>query len=102
MRLDAAAVPLMNGALEVSASGVASSLLPDNLKAAAAVANTDEPAKQKTWPLLFDPQTSGGLLAGCVLNRFMCLWTCFSHTVECWRALFAVVSAVACLQTGTT
>ena len=66
-RLDAAAVPLMEGALHCSASGIASSLLPDNLKAAAAVENTDEAARLRTWPLLFDPQTSGGLLAGCVL-----------------------------------
>ena len=66
-RLDAAAVSLMDGALHCSASGVASSLLPANLKAAAAVENADEATRLKTWPLLFDPQTSGGLLAGCVL-----------------------------------
>ena len=81
VRLDAAAVPLMNGALHCSASGIASSLLSDNLKAAAAVANTDEAAKSKTWPLLFDPQTSGGLLAGCVLCIIHASHICFPHAV---------------------
>ena len=60
----------MEGALHCSTSGVASSLLPDNLKAAAAVENADEAAELRTWPLLFDPQTSGGLLAGCVLKAY--------------------------------
>ena len=93
MRLDAAAVPLMDGALQCSANGVASSLLPDNLKAAALVENADEAAKLKTWPLLFDPQTSGGLLAGCVSSMFSKPLS--RHCPSAVGALFAMVFAVA-------
>ncbi len=64
VQLDADAIPLMDGALECSGSGVASSLLPSNLKAAALIENAEEAAALRLWPLLFDPQTSGGLLAG--------------------------------------
>jgi selenide,water dikinase len=56
-RLAAAAVPLYAGFAEVVAGGVLSSLHPDNARAACRVRGA-APA----W--LFDPQTSGGLLAG--------------------------------------
>ena len=64
VQLDIESIPMMDGALECADSGVASSLLPSNLKAAALVGNAQEAAKLRPWPLLFDPQTSGGLLAG--------------------------------------
>ena len=54
----------MEGALQCAERGIASSLLPSNLKAAALIGNAVEGARLKIWPLLFDPQTSGGLLAG--------------------------------------
>ena len=57
-------IAIMDGALQCVDNGVASSLLPSNLKAAALVRNAQEAAKLRLWPLLFDPQTSGGLLAG--------------------------------------
>lgn len=77
VRLSAGAVPLLEGALDCSATGVGSSLLPQNMRAAAgAVAHPltsgDGPpsagAKPGLWPLLCDPQTAGGLLAGCGLQ----------------------------------
>ena len=64
VQLDADSIPSMVGALECAKSGVTSSLLPSNLKAAALVENAQEAAKLRLWPLLFDPQTSGGLLGG--------------------------------------
>ena len=64
VQLDIESIPIMDGALECADSGVASSLLPSNLKAAALVGDAQEAAKLRPWPLLFDPQTSGGLLAG--------------------------------------
>ena len=64
VQLDMDVIPLMDGALECSGSGVASSLFPSNLKAAALVDNAEQAAGLSSWPLLFDPQTSGGLLAG--------------------------------------
>lgn len=55
------AVPVLDGALELSESGVRSSLWPDNHHAAqACVFGAVEDAKAA---LLYDPQTAGGLLA---------------------------------------
>jgi len=54
--LDLNAIPLMNGAMELSASGVRSSLFEDNQIGAG-------PINGPAIDLLFDPQTAGGLLA---------------------------------------
>jgi selenide, water dikinase len=51
-------IPLLPGALTLAAQGVESSLAPDNRRAL-----PDAPGDPRT-ALLFDPQTSGGLLAG--------------------------------------
>ena len=56
-RLDAAKVPLLPGFAEVVSEGIVSTLQGDNAKAACRVGG-------KTPEWLFDPQTSGGLLAG--------------------------------------
>lgn len=56
-RLDLAAVPLMQGAAELSARGIRSSLFEENRAIAPAL-----PRGSKA-DLLFDPQTAGGLLA---------------------------------------
>jgi selenide,water dikinase len=50
------AVPLMQGALALSGSGIRSSLFADNLAGAGAIIGPQ-------FDLLFDPQTAGGLLA---------------------------------------
>lgn len=62
--LTAGDVPLLEGALDCAKLGIASSLLPQNLSAAALVSDGDAAAESPVWPLLFDPQTAGGLLAG--------------------------------------
>jgi selenide,water dikinase len=54
--LDLDAIPLMQGALALSASGVRSSLFADNRIGAG-------PIEGPVMELLFDPQTAGGLLA---------------------------------------
>ncbi|KAL4433704.1 hypothetical protein ABPG75_000145 [Micractinium tetrahymenae] len=64
--VDAAAVPLLEGARECAAAGHLSSLHADNARAAAAVqggALEGGGAGATTFALLVDPQTSGGLLA---------------------------------------
>ncbi|PZU97533.1 MAG: selenide, water dikinase SelD, partial [Leptolyngbya sp.] len=59
--LDLEALPVLAGATDTLATGLLSTLHPQNLQAAAFIdpANSDHPL----YPLLFDPQTAGGLLA---------------------------------------
>jgi selenide,water dikinase len=65
--LDPEAIPALDGALPLLGSGVTSSLHADNIAALAAL----EPAAQlhQLAPLLIDPQTAGGLLAGVPADR---------------------------------
>lgn len=57
------AIPILEGAQEISQKGIFSSLYPENLRAARYIANVEKVSDRPTYPLLFDPQTSGGLLA---------------------------------------
>ena len=59
--LDLIALPLYDGALALARAGIASTLLPENLALGRLVRGEIGAA---TRALLFDPQTSGGLLAG--------------------------------------
>ena len=63
VELDLAAIPALPGALDTVAAGITSSLQPQNLRLRRAVRDPDEIASDPRWPLLFDPQTAGGLLA---------------------------------------
>ena len=58
--LNVNAVPLLNGAQELSAADVQSSLYPDNLSDALTMMNEPQTARGR---LMLDPQTAGGLLA---------------------------------------
>jgi selenide,water dikinase len=55
------ALPVLTGAVDTLGAGLLSSLHPQNFQAAASIdaAGADHPL----YPLLFDPQTAGGLLA---------------------------------------
>ena len=61
--LDLAALPIMDGALETVRMGIFSSLQPQNVRLRRAVRNLEEAAQHSIFPLVFDPQTAGGLLA---------------------------------------
>jgi len=63
VEIDLAALPLIDGALETVAMGILSSLQPTNLRLRRAIANMEEAITSPVYPLVFDPQTSGGLLA---------------------------------------
>ena len=64
--LDPAAVPLYPGALALAQAGISSTLLPENLTLTSLLrGEVDAPLRT----LLFDPQTSGGLLAGVHSDR---------------------------------
>jgi selenide,water dikinase len=63
VELDLTHLPLLTGARETLAQGFLSSLQAQNLQAARAIANAAEYEHHGVYPLLFDPQTAGGLLA---------------------------------------
>src|SRR5215218_8993932 len=56
-------VPLLDGARETVQLGIFSSLQPQNARLRRAIGNLDSVVKHPLYPLLFDPQTAGGLLA---------------------------------------
>ncbi|MHB8346992.1 MAG: selenide, water dikinase SelD [Acidiferrobacterales bacterium] len=56
-------LPALDGALECLAMGIFSSLQPENVRLRRAIRNLDAAGGHARYPLLFDPQTAGGLLA---------------------------------------
>ena len=56
-------IPVLAGARETVEKGIVSSLQPENLRASSYIHNLDKAIAHPNYPLLFDPQTSGGLLA---------------------------------------
>ncbi|MBL22707.1 MAG: selenide, water dikinase SelD [Rhodospirillaceae bacterium] len=63
VHLDIEAIPLLDGALELVQDGIFSSLQPQNVRLRRAIRNVESASKNPRYPLIFDPQTSGGLLA---------------------------------------
>ncbi|KAK3235855.1 hypothetical protein CYMTET_53976 [Cymbomonas tetramitiformis] len=57
------ALPLLPGALECVQNGIFSSLQPANVRLKRGIANEADAMQHAAYPLLFDPQTAGGLLA---------------------------------------
>ena len=62
-------VPLMDGAEDTARAGILSSLQPQNVRLRRAVTNLEEAGKDPRYPLIFDPQTAGGLLASVPADR---------------------------------
>ena len=81
------AVPLLDGAQVLARAGVLSSLQPANLRLRRAIVNHDEAKAHPVYPLLFDPQTAGGLLASVPAER----------VPACLAALRALGYAQACM-----
>ena len=73
------AVPMLEGANETVAAGILSSLQPQNIRLRRAIRNPQQASENANYPLLFDPQTAGGLLAGVAAQ----------HADECVNALQA-------------
>jgi selenide,water dikinase len=67
--LDLAALPVLEGAEETSAAGILSSLQPANVRLRRALRNQQEALSHPRYPLIFDPQTAGGLLASIPAQR---------------------------------
>lgn len=57
------AVPFLDGALDTVRLGILSSLQPQNVRLRRAVRDVNTFAQDERFPLIFDPQTAGGLLA---------------------------------------
>lgn len=57
MEVDAAEVPLLEGAMHCSRAGIRSSLLPQNAQVLDWMIAAEEAARLDIWPLLLDPQT---------------------------------------------
>lgn len=58
------ALPLLDGALDTVQAGILSSLQPQNLRLRRGIRDIETVSRHPVYPLLFDPQTAGGLLAG--------------------------------------
>ena len=63
VEIELQALPLIDGALKTVEMGILSSLQPANVRLRRAIANQMEAVSSPIYPLVFDPQTSGGLLA---------------------------------------
>jgi len=62
-------LPLLAGARETIAMGIFSSLQPQNVRLRRAIHDLESAARHPLYPILFDPQTAGGLLAAVPLAR---------------------------------
>ncbi|RTR06955.1 selenide, water dikinase SelD [Halomonas nitroreducens] len=67
--LDLTALPLLEGAEDTVAAGLLSSLQPANVRLRRAIRDQGAWVDHPRYPLLFDPQTAGGLLAGVPAER---------------------------------
>ena len=63
------ALPVLSGVHELIKQGIFSSLQEENLRLTHIIENNETALKAKNYPLLFDPQTAGGLLAGVPANK---------------------------------
>ncbi|WP_424097556.1 selenide, water dikinase SelD [Moorena producens] len=63
VELDLDTIPILPGAIETVQAGITSSLHPQNLRLAIYINNATQASDLAKYQLLFDPQTSGGLLA---------------------------------------
>jgi len=61
-------IPLLEGARETIEMGIFSSLAPQNIRLRRAIRHFEAAARHPLYPILFDPQTAGGLLAAVPLE----------------------------------
>jgi len=90
-RITIDAVPLLDGAADTVALGILSSLQPQNLSLRGALQGVEPVARHPHYPLLFDPQTAGGLLAGIPRTHAE---ACVARLRECGYPAAAVIGQV--------
>ncbi|MBW4467176.1 MAG: selenide, water dikinase SelD [Pegethrix bostrychoides GSE-TBD4-15B] len=66
--LDLSTLPLIDGAETALKQGIFSSLHPQNARQSSQISNLAAVSQHPVYPILFDPQTSGGLLAALPLD----------------------------------
>ena len=86
------ALPLLDGAQECVNAGIVSSLQTANVRLRRAVRNQEAMMNHPRYPLIFDPQTAGGLLASVPADRAEACITAlhelgYPHTVAIGRIL---------------
>jgi selenide,water dikinase len=69
VEIDLDSLPILDGAQETTQLGILSSLQPANVRSRRAIRNQNEVRHHQHYPLIFDPQTSGGLLASLPAER---------------------------------
>lgn len=67
--LNLGSIPILPGAEETAAAGILSSLQPANIRLRRGIRNQEEWIKHPRYPLIFDPQTAGGLLASVAADK---------------------------------
>jgi selenide,water dikinase len=85
------ALPLLDGALDTVRLGIFSSLQPQNVRLRRAIRNVDLFAEDARLPLIFDPQTAGGLLASIPGDQAQ---ACLTALRRCGYASAAIIGAV--------
>ena len=68
-QISLSALPLLDGAVETAAAGIVSSLQSANVRLRRALRNQADFVNHPRYPLVFDPQTAGGLLASVPADR---------------------------------
>jgi selenide,water dikinase len=69
VELDLERLPLLAGAADLARRGIQSSLQPQNIRIRHAIEDSVGTSRHPHYPLLFDPQTAGGLLASVAAER---------------------------------
>jgi selenide,water dikinase len=68
-QLSLSAIPVLPGAEQTAAAGILSSLQPANIRLRRGIRNQQDWVQHPRYPLIFDPQTAGGLLASVPAER---------------------------------
>ena len=84
-------IPVLDGARETVRRGVFSSLQPQNVRLRRAIRELEAIAAHPDYPLLFDPQTAGGLLAAVPASRAQ---TCVAELERAGYAQAVVIGYV--------
>jgi selenide,water dikinase len=92
VEIDFDSLPVLDGAQGTVRLGILSSLQPANVRLRRAIRNLKEAREHERYPLIFDPQTSGGLLASLPAERAQ---SCLRALRDLGYAKAAIVGRVA-------